>query len=217
MTIKIKLLHMKKLIFSGAARLMLLCMIPVSMIGQGNQSTGIPQRVKNCDTLWYYGLDISHVRVTDVEKIPRSLNYSKVYPAAWVEYLEKELSPYDDVRYELKNYGFVYVPDEVQRKTRFVVPDFIIGKDYAFPADTVQKAVSSYQLTREKGMGLIVIAENFNKPDEVSTAWVTFFDIHTREIVWAVRVTGHAHHMGYTAHWGAGLEDGVRDFLKSYF
>lgn len=208
---------MRTLIFSGAACLMLLCMIPVNMMGQGNQSTSIPQRIKNCDTLVYYGLDISHVRVTDVDKIPRSLNYSKVYPAAWVQYLEKELSPYDDVRRELKNYGFVYVPDEVQRKTRFVVPDFIIDKDYAFPSDTVQKAISSYRLTRQTGTGFVIIAENFNKPNEVSTAWVTFFDIHTREIIWAVKVTGPARHMGYTTHWGSGLEDGVREFLNNYF
>ncbi len=172
--------------------------------------------VKNCDTLWYYGIDLSHVRVTDAPKIPKSAKYSQVYPAAWVGFVEKELPPYGYVQPALKKGTFYYVPDEVQHATQVVSPHFIIGTNYSFPADTVAKAVKSYKLGRTSGIGLVIIPENFNKNTESATSWVTFFDIKTREVLWTVKVSGACSHMGYTAHWGSGVVEGFRNFIGSF-
>ena len=206
-------------------RVFYLCGIALSLLvslsgtAQKNE-VKIPDKsalVKGCDTLWYYGLDLSHVRVTDGAKIPKGEKYSQVYPSAWVGFVEKELPPYGYVQPALKKGVFYYVPDEVQHHTQHVSPHFIIGVNYAFPADTVFKAVKSYKLTRTSGIGLVIIPENFNKNTESSTSWVTFFDIKSREVLWTVKVSGACSHMGYTAHWGSGIVEGFKNFISSVY
>ncbi len=55
------------------------------------QASHKPGIINKIDTLYYYGADFSHVRVSDGPKTSRSLEYSKVYPSAWIAYLEKEM------------------------------------------------------------------------------------------------------------------------------
>jgi len=51
---------------------------------------------------------------------------------------------------------------------------------------------------------------NFNKDREFSMQWVTFFDIETRKIMYAVLTTGEAGGGGMVGHWAKGVENGVR-------
>ncbi len=183
----------------------------------GNKGPDQSERVKKCDSIWYYGVDLSHVRVTDGDKMSRSQKYAAVYPSAWIAFVEKELPPYNFIQPALHKKAFFYLHDEVQNNTQRVSPYFIIGVNYSFPLDTVSKAVKSYQLSRKSGIGLVIIAENFNKNYESSSSWVTFFDIRTREILWTMKVTGKCSHMGYTAHWGSGVVEGFKNFIGSAY
>jgi hypothetical protein len=56
--------------------------------------------------------------------------------------------------------------------------------------------------------------ESFNKLREQAKTWVVFFNIKSREIIWATRVTGDCKHMEYTAHWGSGIVDGFKEFIR---
>jgi len=174
-------------------------------------------RVKKTDSVWYYGLDLSHLRITDGAKIPRSQKYALVYPPAWIGFVAKELPPYNYVQPALQKRTFYYVQDEVQNNTQKVNSNFIIGVNYSFPIDTVYKAVKSYTLSRTSGIGLVIIAENFNKNYESASIWVTFFDIKTRDVLWVVKVTGRCSGMGYTTHWGTGIVDGFKNFINSVY
>lgn len=98
-----------------------------------------------------------------------------------------------------------------------MVPDFIIGQTYSFPLDTIKNAVSKYGLNQKSGIGLVLIPEDFNKPEERSVTWIVFFDIRSRDILWATKVSGHCKHMGYTAHWGSGIVDGFKGFIHHYY
>lgn len=203
----------------GVYGIAFICLISLNIFAQ-KSAEKTPDKsalVKSCDTLWYYGIDLSHVRVTDGTKIARGLKYSQVYPPAWVGFVEKELSPYGYVQPALEKKVFYYVADEVQHSTQNVSPNFIIGVNYSFPADTVVKAVKSYKLSRTSGIGLVIIPENFNKNTESATSYVTFFDIKTREVLWMVKVSGACSHMGYTAHWGTGIVEGFKNFILSAY
>ena len=204
---------------------MLRCLVALAILApvlafsqnEGKNSPDHSALVKKCDSLWYYGIDLSHVRVSDVKKISKSREYSTVYPAAWVAFVEKELPPMGYVKPALDKGGFFYIPGEVQNNTQKVSPDFIIGVSYSFPIDTVIKSVKSYNLSRKSGVGLVIVVENFNKNTETATSWITFFDIKTREILWAVQASGNCKHLGYTAHWGSGIVDGFEDFIRNVY
>lgn len=172
------------------------------------------QEVKNCDSIIYYGADFSHVRITDGPKVSKNPAYRGVYPPAWIAYLEKEMPPTGFVKKSLGKKFFDYLQDEIHDVSVNVDPYFIIGYPYAFPIDTVGASVRGYNLSQSTGTGLVLIAENFSKPDEKATTWVVFFDIRTREVLWASKTSGKCSHMGYTAHWASGVIEGFKKFIR---
>jgi hypothetical protein len=62
--------------------------------------------------------------------------------------------------------------------------------------DDIAKAVKQYKGgDKKEGTGLVFIVENFNKPAKRATVWVTFFDIATKKVLLAKKMS--AEPMGY--------------------
>ncbi|MBE0647898.1 MAG: hypothetical protein IH596_08945 [Bacteroidales bacterium] len=165
-------------------------------------------------TLIYYGADFSHVIVNDAQKIPRSVKYSQVYPAAWVAFVEKELPPDGFVRSALGFPEFSYRQQEIFENSIAANPDLITGHDNTISAETIKSMISAYKLEAKSGLGLVLIPETFSKPTETATTWVVFFDVGSREILYKTKVYGKCSHMGYTAHWASGVVEGFKYFLN---
>jgi hypothetical protein len=189
-------------------------------IAQENEASPaktIADSIRHAEPIFFYGFDFSHVRISDGPKIPRSNEYSKVYPSAWLRYLEKEIILKGYVQRALRKRTFYYKQDAINAVSMKVVPDFIIADNYSFPVDTVRKAVQNYPITEKAGIGMVIIPENFNKPQERCISWIVFFDIRTREVLWSTEVSGACSHMGYTAHWGSGIIEGFKRFISKYY
>jgi hypothetical protein len=201
-----------------------LCFFPAALFvtvqAQENQRTPTAEQKKaifSVATIYYYGVDFSHVRINDAPKVIKNNAYSPVYPPAWIAYVEKEMPPMDYVKKALKKKNLVYKQDEIREVSINVSPEFIIAQPWSFPADTVQNAIRKYALSQQEGTGLVLIAECFSKPLEQATTWVVFFDLKSRDILWAVKTNGDCKHMGYTAHWASGVIDGFKDFIRTKY
>ena len=206
---------MKRIITSA----ILFTFLVTSVCAQNGSSTAAPDKkaVKNATAINYYGADFSHVRVTDAPKIVKGPEYSKVYPSGWIAFLEKEMPADKDVRKMLGKRDLPYLQKEIRQVSLGLPPDFIISDNYSFPEDTLKAAVRGYDLSAKSGVGLVLIPENFNKPEEKAYTWVVFFDIATRNILWSAKVSGDCKHMGYTAHWASGVIDGFSRFANREF
>jgi hypothetical protein len=75
------------------------------------------------------------------------------------------------------------------------------------PFEDLQTIVQSYVLREKQGIGMVINLVNFNKDKEYALIYVTFFDIETREIMFAAEVTGNAGGSGMTKHWASGVEE----------
>jgi hypothetical protein len=164
------------------------------------------------DTVTYFGIDVSRVRINDAPKIPRSGNYSKVYPAAWIAFVEKEMSPDGYIRRSLPFSGFRYDQKDIFNASVAVDSGFIIGSDHSISPDTIRAMVAGYKIHTGAGLGLVLIPELFSKPMETSYTWVVFFDIRSRKILYSGKTHGRCSHMGYTAHWASGIIEGYKRF-----
>ena len=192
----------------------LLCFIVLFAQAQrkADQSAiGQKSAVNTSETIYYYGVDFSHVRVSDGAKQAKGPEYSTVYPGSWISYVEKEMPPIT-VQKRIRVHSFLYKQDEIAAVSKQVVPDFIIGTNYSFGVDTLKSAIRRYTVSQSSGTGLVLIPENFNKSQEKAMTWVVFFDIKTRDILWATKAYGKCEHMGYTAHWASGVIDGFNYF-----
>jgi hypothetical protein len=197
-----------------------ICVVVQTVVAQNNEQVKTSDKsdsIRNTESLYYYGVDFSHIRISDSLKVSRSAEYSKVYPRAWIAYLEKEIMRTHWVQRSLRKRTFYYKQNEIISVSVKVVNDFIIAEPYSFPLDTVKYAIKQYNLNEKAGIGLVLIPENFNKQQEHARMWVVFFDIQNREILWATEVTGRCQHMGYTAHWGSGIIDGFKYFIRKTY
>jgi hypothetical protein len=187
---------------------------------QNNEKTPTSDKldsIRNTEPLFYYGVDFSHVRISDVSKISKNFEYRKHYPRAWIIYLEKEIIRNKWVQRSLRKESFFYKQNEIISVSNNMVNDFIIAETYSFPLDTVKYAIKQYNLNEKEGLGMVLIPENFNKQQEHARMWVVFFDIRNREILWTTEVTGNCKHIGYTAHWGSGIVDGLKKFIRKTY
>ena len=201
-------------------RTFLLCVIAslafINIQAQGTRKAALAQ-IKasgSYDTLIYYGVDFSHVRVNDAPKISRSVKYSQVYPPAWIAYVEKELPMKGIVQRALRFPTFLYRQHEIFETSVKANPNMIIGYNNSIPPDTLASIVSHYSLEAKSGLGLVLIPETFSKPKETATTWVVFFDIGSRRIIYKTKIYGKCSHMGYTAHWGSGVVQGFKYFAN---
>ena len=167
------------------------------------------------DTLVYFGVDLSHVRVNDAPKISKSVKYSQVYPHAWLSFIEENLPPDGFVRKALGFPIFIYAQHEIYDKSIKVDPQFIIGSDNTIPTDTIDAVVSHYILQSKSGLGLVLIPETFSKPRETATTWLVFFDVKSRHVLSKTKINGECSHMGYTAHWATGVVEGFKFFANN--
>jgi hypothetical protein len=173
--------------------------------------------VRKTRKIFYYGVDFSHVRISDGDKISKNEVYTQAYPPAWIAYVEKEMPPGDYVQKSLRKQELYYKQQEIYDVSVKVFHDFIIAPSYRFSVDTVIAALKKYTLSENSGTGLVLIPENFNKKEELAITWIVFFDIGTREILWATKFSGHCSHMGYTAHWGSGVVNGFKAFVNQVY
>lgn len=162
----------------------------------------------------YYGVDFSHVLINDAPKIPKSVEYSKVYPAAWIAFVEKELPPVGYVDHALGFPHFSYHQQEIYEKSIAVSPQFITDHDNDLSPDILKSMIDCYALEESSGLGLVLIPETFSKPRETAVTWVVFFDIGSHKILSKTKIFDKCSHMGYTAHWASGVVEGFKDFAN---
>jgi hypothetical protein len=215
--INLKIPDMKKTLF---LLLILPLFIHLAARAQNDKEVQPPDKydsIRNAEPLFFYGLDFSCLRISDGSKVAKSNEYGKVFPRAWITFVEKEILRNGYIERALRKRAVNYKQDEIISVSLRVVPDFIIARNYSFPIDTIKNAVKKYELREKSGIGFVFIPENFNKRQEKAMTWFVFFDIRTREVLWATEVGGKCGHAGYTAHWGTGIVEGFKYFVRKIY
>lgn len=215
--INLKIPYMKKILFSLMVLPLFIHTTVVSQNDKEVQPSDKYDSIRNAEPLFFYGLDFSCLRISDGSKVAKSGEYSKTFPRAWINFIEKEILRNGYLERVLRKRMVNYKQDEIISVSLKVAPDFIIAKNYSFPLDTVKNAVKKYELQERSGIGFVFIPENFNKRQEKAMTWFVFFDIRTREVLWATEVSGKCGHAGYTAHWGTGIVEGFKYFARKIY
>lgn len=167
------------------------------------------------DTLIYYGVDFSRAVLTNPEKVNQEEALEKYFPA-WIGKFEEVTSPRDEMsdwlapkRFFKYEPGFQYEQINNQRS-------WITYENYQLPRDTLSRLISGYSLDRKKGTGFVIHVENMNKREEYLSAYFTFFDISTREILWTTKAKGEPGGFGMTNFWVNGLLNATENYKGVY-
>lgn len=81
----------------------------------------------------------------------------------------------------------------------------------------IQEIVNNYQIPDDlSGIGLIFIAECYNKPDEQGAYYVTFFDIASKKVMSTERKLGKASGFGMRNYWANSYYVILKELGKTY-
>lgn len=168
------------------------------------------------DKIVYYGIDFTKMVLTNPNKIGQE-EFLKKYFWAWITYIaeEKDIENYMSRKLDKKN-KLIYEPTEIQNLNTQINHPWIQYNDFTYSTDTLASVVNSYVLKETKGVGFVINVENFNKREEFVSAYFTFFDIDTREILWTTKVKGKPDGWGMTKFWAVGIIDATQNFFRIY-
>jgi len=159
--------------------------------------------------LVYYGYDMTYARLSNPKKMGESMVLVQKYFNDWNLEMEKTVG-YPEFKKWMRKPSMLMGTSVFNNYYKRDFNKFVEYGNFCISFDDLQKIVKSYVLRETQGIGMVINIVNFNKDRESSMQYVTFFDIKTREILFAVLTTGEAGGGGIVGHWAKGVEDGVR-------
>ena len=201
-----KLMRLVLLVISTFTSLSLFCQIDNKTIADISKSKEII----------FYGYDFGHFKLVD----PKKFNDGRIkdYLPVWVSYVMKRMDEkYFARKLKKKNviFDFEYTGKIIQDKDEL---DLASLTKHIIPADSIQSIISNYQINQKEGIGFTVIVESFVKSQNEVSAYFTFFDIATRQVILADHFsTKSATGLGLTKFWGNGLHSTVDVYISAEY
>lgn len=159
--------------------------------------------------LVFYGYDLTYLKLTNPKKMGQSMQLIQQYFNDWNNVLNKDIG-YNNLSKWMGKRSMIMGTPVFNNYYKRDFNNFVEYGNYCISFEDLQKIINSYDLNENQGIGMVINLVNFNKDREFSMIWVTFFDIATRDILFAVLTTGEAGGGGMVGHWATGVEDAVR-------
>lgn len=166
--------------------------------------------VRDISTVNYYGVDFSRARVYGASEsgdqfVTAFLRINELVIGEWRKYnpglfLRKNIKISDISVTQAVN--IEVDPGEVH----------ILNRGYHLSEADIQAAVREYDLNEVNGVGLVILGDLLDKSAGVGSYIVVFFDIATRDVIYARLAAGKAGGMGLRNYWAGALHN----VLKSW-
>jgi len=160
----------------------------------------------------FYGYDMTYARLSNPKRMGESMMLIQKYFNEWNTIFNKDVG-YNDLKKWMGKRSMIMGTPVFPNYYKRDFNNFVEYGNFCISFEDLQSIVKSYVLNESQGLGMVINVVNFNKGREYSMAYVTFFDIGSRDILFAVLVTGEAGGGGMAGHWASGIENGVRDIF----
>lgn len=195
--------------------LIFICMV---FSGQVLQS----QEVKNIfdsqvEATWY-GLDFSKIKLIGSDAFTNASNIKNKFFPSWNNLILDESAKYD-----LK---LIFHKDEVsfdlsivEKRNKLPEADELVidHEDYTLDKKIIEGIIKEYDTEAKEGIGIVFIMESFNKPENLGTMWVTYFDIATKNVLLTEKMSGKAGGIGLRNFWAKTYYNVMLEIRKKKF
>jgi hypothetical protein len=177
-----------------------------------------PSDVSNSKSWTWFGIDYSHCYFLTKMDFPDAYDLKEKLQA-WNDLvlLEKEKYIYKTLTSKKVDFStdmIKAVNDQVDVTERLDNDGF--KSTHLDPAD-IQGIVNGYDIPQHlEGVGLILIAESYSKPNKKGAYFVTFFDIETGEVLITERMLGKAQGFGLRNYWAYSYYKVLQQVGKKY-
>jgi len=94
-------------------------------------------------------------------------------------------------------------------------PDLVTYKKWIVPKDSVNNCIKRLKISKGSGIGFVIIYECFDKDEQTISAFYTFFDIGTRQILrsdYFISHDGNSYHR--VTDWGDAAIIAMKKYVK---
>jgi len=171
--------------------------------------------VKQAEVINWYGLDLSLASLTNGKKSKDGELIRDTYCPAWIAYLQDEMPPEKLQWSYYMGKKVIYNPTAVQERYKLLDAEtWVTYYEKHIDEEQIKELIKSYELQENDGIGCVLIVDNLNKPKERTTAYLTFFDIDSREVYWLIKSQAKPDGWGMTKFWGEGFKGNLKCSLK---
>lgn len=176
------------------------------------------------NALVWCGLDYSMVKMIGTLDFKQPDNIFPNMLSTWNGLFMKEKfpgldsmwNPWPSVKADVKA---VYLRNEKASPDQIVREDGtrqeMVDATHITEAD-IAKAVSSYDLKNDQGLGLVFIMDRLVKAQQTECFYVVFFDISSRRVLCSTRVVEKAGGYGFRNFWFSPVKAAVKQLPKMY-
>jgi hypothetical protein len=105
--------------------------------------------------------------------------------------------------------------DMVNERNSKIDPTILVVPDkYTITPEDVKKVINSYDTKGKTGTGLVFVAENLHKVEEIGSYYVVFFDMASKEIIDSERKVAKAAGIGFRNYWTGSVYNVMKAWLK---
>lgn len=159
--------------------------------------------IANAQSWTWLGIDYTHCYfITSMDFIDSDDLLSKT--KAWNNLVYTEREKYIEKALEGKSVTFS--ADMIKDRNMEIDMESRITDDKSLykhlDPNQVEQIVSNYKIPDDlSGIGLVLIAESYSKPEEAGAYYVTFLDLGTNKVLSTERMTGKAKGFGLRNYW----------------
>ncbi len=163
-------------------------------------------------SITWFGVDFTLARFTLVTEDPAAIVSTSLKAINTLILAEPD-------KYDLKKFfsksEVTSDVDMVNERNSKIDPTLLVVPDkYTIAPEDVKKLISSYDTKGKTGMGLVFVAENLNKVEQMGSYYVVFFDMASKEIIDSERRVGKASGIGFRNYWAGSVFSVMKVWLK---
>lgn len=174
-------------------------------------------RVREANSIVWFGLDFSKAQLIGSEGFTDPVDIKERFFDRWNRLIIDEADKYN-FRKTFQKESLEYDLSVVEERNKMPeADDLVINAEYSFSQEEAESIVKQYRSSEfAEGLGLVFVIESFNKPEQIGTMWVTFFDIATHEIILIEKYTGEPGGFGLRNYWARSVYEVIEKLEKNY-
>ena len=169
----------------------------------------------NSTEINFYGLDFTFAKYVAHKKLPDPLEIVERYYREWNNMYLDDYDGYDMKRPFKKD--FVYYDTLVYARNAMVSSvDLIVEEPEGIELKDIRSYVKTYADKSKSGYGAVYIIESLNASDKYLSAWVTFFDVKTGDLVFSEPIRVRASGRNFHLLWRTAFDELYKETKNSY-
>jgi len=165
-----------------------------------NAQTFPKEKYKSGKVTWY-GIDYTKIQMIGADGFNDTDNIVKIYFDAWNNFVLSEPKKYD-IRKNLIKQDIIINLDLVKEHNALVDPNkLVVSKINSIGQDEVNVLLDSYDFKNNTGIGVMLVAEYYNKNNVTASYLYIVFDVQSKSILFSRRYYSNPKGFGFRNYW----------------